>query len=328
MVQVEFQNPAQIRSRQEKNFAAMMRHVMAGNRFYQEKYMPLTGERPIGLSDLGSLPFTFRSELVKDQKHHPPFGTNLTFPLSKYTRIHQTAGTSNHPLRWLDTDDSWKWWLECWKEAYEAAEVTAGDRVFVVRSFSPSIGFWAACEAGCQLGALMIPGGDGNRAEQLRMLVDHDSTVMVATPQDALRLWEAARVEGRDLKGNSVRATICAGETRAKPHNGKPKIEAGWGGNRFELAFSTEVGAWAFGCGQRKGLHVIEAEFVVEVVDPTTRERVAANNKGVQRGEIVLTNLRRVGSPLIRYCTGNMAELSREPCPCGRMAALIRPVES
>ena len=31
-------------------------------------------------------PFTTKAELVADQLAHPPYGTNLTFPLERYTR--------------------------------------------------------------------------------------------------------------------------------------------------------------------------------------------------------------------------------------------------
>ena len=39
-------------------------------------------------------PFTTKQEIVDDQRRHPPYGTNLTYPLANYTRCHQTSGTS------------------------------------------------------------------------------------------------------------------------------------------------------------------------------------------------------------------------------------------
>src|SRR5262245_15081015 len=57
-------------------------------------------------------PFTTKQELADDQRHHPPFGTNLTYPLDRYIRFHQTSGTSGAPLRWLDTPESWDGMVE------------------------------------------------------------------------------------------------------------------------------------------------------------------------------------------------------------------------
>jgi phenylacetate-CoA ligase len=37
----------------------------------------------------------------------------------------------------------------------------------------------------------------------------------------------------------------------------------------------------------------------------------------------VLTNLGRVGMPLIRYRTGDLGVISREPCACGRRSARL-----
>jgi phenylacetate-CoA ligase len=78
----------------------------------------------------------------------------------------------------------------------------------------------------------------------------------------------------------------------------------------------TEGGPVTFECLQRERvLHVIEAGFIPEIVDPLTGQPVAAG----EQGELVLTNLGRVGSPLIRYRTGDIVQPAAEtPCACGR----------
>jgi phenylacetate-CoA ligase len=40
-----------------------------------------------------------------------------------------------------------------------------------------------------------------------------------------------------------------------------------------------------------------------------------------EAGELVLTNLTKVGLPAIRYRTGDITSLTREPCDCGRTHA-------
>ena len=98
------------------------------------------------LEDYRRLPFTTKDELSADGKAHPPYGTNLTFPLEQYIRIHQTSGTTGEPLRCLDTEESWNWWGRCWEAVYNAAGVTSSDRIFFAFSFGPFIGFWSAYE--------------------------------------------------------------------------------------------------------------------------------------------------------------------------------------
>jgi phenylacetate-CoA ligase len=59
----------------------------------------------------------------------------------------------------------------------------------------------------------------------------------------------------------------------------------------------------------------MESGFIAEVIDPRTGWPVVA---GVQ-GELVLTNLGRVGSPLLRYRTGDLVRRAAYPvCECGR----------
>jgi phenylacetate-CoA ligase len=321
MSESEFQKPPEVRSRQEKGFAALMRPVLQGNPFYRKKYgaVGFASERPVGLSDLASLPLLDRPELLRDQQSNPPFGTNLTFPVARYTRIHQGAGTS---LRWLDTDESWSWWLECWKEAYEAAGVGAQHHVLVACATGPSIGFWSALEAGQRVGALMIPGGTAPVEGQLEMMLQYQATVLVTTPRNALSLSEAAHLGGYDLASCALRIILHSDESAIGPPEDATGSET-WGGRRVDVALDTEIGAWAYGCGQGDLLHVNEGQFVAEVVDPAGGEPAPVDDHGAQRGELVLTNLGRAGSPLIRYRTGHVVELSRRPCACGRRTAVL-----
>jgi phenylacetate-CoA ligase len=57
----------------------------------------------------------------------------------------------------------------------------------------------------------------------------------------------------------------------------------------------------------------------VEVIEPETTQTVPAG----QVGELVVTNLGRLGSPLIRYRTGDLVCLDPRPCPCGSRFARL-----
>lgn len=75
----------------------------------------------------------------------------------------------------------------------------------------------------------------------------------------------------------------------------------------------TETGlGGALSCGFG-GLHIREADLLVEIVDPET----GAPMDNGQWGELIVTTLGRRAMPLIRYATGDRARLLDEPCPCG-----------
>lgn len=262
------------------------------------------------------MPFTTKQELIADQLANPPFGSNLTFPLDQYTRFCQTSATTGKPMRWLDTPESWNWMLSNWDRVYNAAGVTHEDRIFFAFSFGPFLGFWTAFDSAARRGSLCIPGGGMRSAARLRVMLDSEATVLCCTPTYAIHLAEAAAEERIDTSAMCVRVILVAGEPGGSIPGTRARIETLWPGARVvDHHGMSEVGPVSYGCPQRPGvLHVIESSYLAEVVDPATGEPV---EPGV-RGELVLTSLGRVGSPLLRYRTGDIVQAAAPgKCVCG-----------
>jgi phenylacetate-CoA ligase len=309
-----------ISAHQARRLAALIGAIDGRNPFFTRK-LASAGIRAADVQDLtvlSALPFTTKAELVADQEEHGPWGTALTEPLERYTRYCQTSSTTGRPIRWLDTNESWQWTLECWKAVYRAAGVTAGDRIFFPFSFGPFLGFWAGFEAGPQIGAHVIPGG--GMSSQLRLsLIDRTAaTVLCCTPTYALRLAEVATAEQQDivaLAHNAVRVIIVAGEPGGSIPATRARIEQSWGARVIDHHGLTEVGPVSFECLDRPGgLHLNDREFITEMIDPATGAPVADG----ELGEIVITNLGRTASPVIRYRTGDLAVRRSGLCDCGR----------
>ncbi len=305
---------------QWQRFAPMFGRIFEANPFYRRKWQAAGVRDPRDVRTWDAyrgLPLTTKAELARDQDEHPPYGTDLTYPLDRYIRLHQTSGTAGRPLRWLDTAESWKWWLRCWTFVYRAAGVGAGDRIFFAFSFGPFIGFWAAFDAAREIGALAFPGGGLDSTLRVRMLVDTQPTALVCTPSYALRLAEVARAVGVDAPALPIRVTIHAGEPGASIPATRQRIEAAWGARCIDHTGLTEVGATGFTCAAG-AVHLNESEFLAEILDPGTG---ATSQDG--EGELVLTNLGREGSPVVRYRTGDRVRLDRERCECGRTFARL-----
>jgi phenylacetate-CoA ligase len=76
----------------------------------------------------------------------------------------------------------------------------------------------------------------------------------------------------------------------------------------------------SFECWEAPGfLHVNEGEFIAEIVDPVSGEAVPDGTPG----ELVLTNLGRLASPIIRYRSGDIVVRRSEQCVCGRTWARL-----
>ena len=296
---------------------------LACNEFYQQKSKAAGVELAFirRAEDLRYLPFTTKQEMIDSQTEHPPFGILLTYPLARYRYFHQTSGTTGRPLKWLDTEDSWDWWKRCWGYVYRAAGVTPDDVVFCAFSFGPYLSHWAAISGAWHVGAMCISGGGMSSEQRLQSIIENRATVIVCTPTYALHLAEVAKSLRIDLRASAIRIGIHAGEPGASLPNVKRSIEEAWGFTCFDHAGATEAGAWAFDCEAQSGaIHLNEAEFIFEVIDPQTASPVAEG----ARGELVITNLGRAAMPVLRYRTGDLVELTTEPCGCGRTFARIK----
>ena len=314
----------QIVDRQARRLKRLLADIHGRNRFYTRK-LDAAGVDVRSLhvpDDLARLPFTTKRELADDQDAAPPWGTALTEPVQRYTRYCQTSSTTGRPLRWIDTNESWQWVVDCWKAVYRAARVSADDRVFFPFSFGPFLGFWSAFDAATQIGAHAVPAG--GMSSQLRLAtIDHvGPTVVCCTPTYALRLAEKAAEQGgmlerggHPLMDSTVRVLIVAGEPGGSIPATRARIEEAWGARVIDHHGLTEVGPVSFECWEQPGgLHLNESEFLCEVIDPGSGRSAGEG----EPGELVVTNLGRTASPVIRYRTGDVVVRRSEPCACGR----------
>jgi phenylacetate-CoA ligase len=302
-----------MRAQQLERLSPGIQTLLTSNTFYKARLHPVKA-----WDDFERLPLTTKGEITADQQANPPFGTNLTFPIDRYNRLHQTSGTSGTtPLRWLDTSESWEWWVRIWADhIYRSAGVQQNDRVFFAFSFGPFIGFWSAFSGAERLGALVIPGGAMTTEQRLRTMIELRATVLCSTPTYAIRMAEAAHAAGIDLSASDIRITVHAGEPGASVPATRDLIERSFGARCFDHTGMTELGPTGVSCAARDGVHLIESEFVFEVRDDTGTVH-SIPESGTISGELVATNLGRWGSPLIRYRTGDRVEVTREACECG-----------
>lgn len=291
--------------------------ALSENPFYSARLRAAGVSSHLTVSEFSlRIPFTFKQDIADDQRLHPPYGSHLSYPLQRYTRFCQTSGTSGSPIHWLDTPESWNWMLNCWSQVFHAADIGPQDRLFFAFSFAPFLGFWTAFEAAVKLGALSIPGGGLSSAARLRMMRENATTVLCCTPTYALHLAEVAKEEGFDLSFTKVSKILVAGEPGGSIPNVRMRIESAWNGARvLDHHGMTETGPVSYQCPvMRDVLHILESDFVAEVIDPQSGQGVAPG----QTGELVLTNLGRLGSPVLRYRTSDLVKRPESTtCVCG-----------
>ena len=299
-------NLQSIRESQTRDLRSLCDELVQFNPFYAPR-LKATGLDfgSVTLEEFSrSMPFTTRAEWTQDQIENPPFGTNLTYPPERYIRCYRTSGSTGKPMTWLDTEESLSSMLDVWDRVYEAAGVTGPHRILFAFSFGPFLGFWTAYESALRLGHMCIPAGGASTVTRLKLLMDTQAEVLCCTPTYAIRMAHVAEQEGIDLEKLNVKIIIVAGEPGGSIPSTRAHISEHWRGARVvDHHGMTEVGPVTYECPAEPGvLHVMEEKFFAEVIED----------------ELVLTTLRRNGSPLLRYKTGDIVSAERRtPCACG-----------
>ena len=301
---------------------ALLRSILPANALYAAKLARVKRPLPESLEELADWPCTFKDELVAAAAAtgRP---ANLTFPLDRYSRFHQTSGTHGRPLPIFDTAADWQWWMECWRLVLERGNVGRGDRVLVASSFGPYIGFWSGFEGALASGAMAIPTGGMPSLARLELARSVGATVLIATPSYALHLAEVAADRSLDPAALPIRLVIVAGEPGGSMPAVRQRIASAWGAQVLDHAGASEVGPWGVGDLDGSGVDVIEPWFHPEFLSLETGQPAEEG----EIAELVLTTLARVGAPVIRYRTGDLVrprwpspgELSRGACPWVRL---------
>ena len=299
---------ASIESLQTERLRALLLELRSGNAFYRDRLAKAgLGEAPTLAEFVAKMPFTSKMDLVWDREEFPPYGSNLTYPIGRYSRFCQSSGTTRGPLPSLDTAESWSAMLDCWDRVYEAAGVGPGEKIFFAFSFGPFLGFWTAFESATRRGNLSIPGGGLSSKARLQAMVAHEVEILCCTPTYAMRLGELFAAHANDETATyRLKKIVVAGEPGGSLPEVRRRLSDLWKGARvFDHHGMTETGPVTYEHPDKPlALCVIEEAYFAEIIDRENQTEVAPG----QKGELVLTTLTRTACPLLRYRTGDLVE--------------------
>jgi phenylacetate-CoA ligase len=291
---------AELERHQLSRLNAMLETALPTNEFYAQKLARV--KRPVeSLAEFAEWPFTFKEELIGSTSDGD-ITHNLTWPREKYSRFHQTSGTSGRPMVVLDTPDDWRWIVECWQYVLDAAQVTANDQALMAFSFGPHIGFWGGYDALCDRGVLVIPTGGMRTLQRLELARSQGPSIVCCTPSYALHLAEVGAQHEIDVGRLGVRLLLLAGEPGGSVPAVRQRLQETWNAEIHDHSGATEIGPWGCGDMNGAGLHVIEAEFLAEFLSLSSGGPAADG----EEAELVITTLGRAGCPVIRYRTGDV----------------------
>jgi phenylacetate-CoA ligase len=273
------------------------------------------GEDITSLRDLAKIPFTTKQDL----RDAFPHGMLAVDP-SQIVRLHASSGTTGTPTTIYFTKKDLERWASYVARCIYGTGCTRDDvfqNMITYGLFTGGLGLHYGAE---MVGMLVIPSGPGNTGRQYKMMKDHRTTVVHATPSFLLHLHTKMEEEGYRLSDLALRRAFAGAEPYSE--DTRRRIEQLWNidvYNSYGLSEMNGPGV-AFECQHKDGMHLWEDGYIAEIVNPDTLEPVPDG----ETGELVLTILCREAMPILRYRTRDLTSFYTEPCPCGRTHRRIK----
>jgi len=296
---------------QLERLQATLNRVYAHVPFYRKKFdaLGISPEDVGSLSDLSLLPFTAKADL----RENYPYGL-FAVPMREVVRIHASSGTTGAATVVGYTRNDIRTWSNLVARILTAGGVTKDDVVQIAFGYGLFTGAFGLHYGAERIGASVIPASSGNTARQIQIMRDFKTTALVSTPSYALLVGETLREMGIPTSALSLRYGLFGAEpwsdAMRQEIEGKLGIVA-----TDNYGLSEVIGPGVSGeCLERRGLHVNEDHFLIEVIDPERLRPVAPG----EVGELVITTLTKEAFPMIRYRTRDLTRLLPGECPCGR----------
>jgi phenylacetate-coenzyme A ligase PaaK-like adenylate-forming protein len=264
-------------------------------------------------ADLPRLPTTTKQDLWDGY----PFGM-LAVPMDQVVAVHGSSGTGGRPTLVAYTHDDLRLWARMCARALGCAGATPGSIVHNAYGYGLFTGGLGVHQGAIELGATVVPVSGGMTSRQVTLVRDLRPDILTCTPSYALRLGEALEGESTSLKAGLFGAEPWTDELRGR-------IEELLGLRALDIYGLSEVigpGVAAECYEAADGLHVNEDHFIVEAVDPVSGQPVPDGTPG----ELVFSTVTKQALPLLRYRSGDIASITRQPCRCGRTLARMSKV--
>jgi phenylacetate-CoA ligase len=268
--------------------------------------------------DLARLPFTVKSDL----RDYYPFGL-FAVPMDEVLRIHASSGTTGKPTVVGYTRADIRTWAEVCARCFALSGARPGEmfqNAYGYGLFTGGLGMHYGAEL---MGLSTIPVSGGNTARQLLLLQDFGPQIMACTPSYSLTLADRI-LDGEVDRGKLNLKVFILGAEPWTPEM-RTELEERLGVNAVNIyGLSEIIGPGVSNeCVEAKdGSHIFEDHFIPEIIDPESGDVLPDG----EEGELVLTTLSKEAFALLRYRTGDLCSLNREPCRCGRTHVRMSPV--
>ena len=297
---------------QLKRLKQTVRQAWTNVPFYRDYFSKLS-IKPKDITSLKAmqiLPLTTREDL----RLNYPFGM-LAVTKEQVVRLHTSSGTTGKPKAIFFSKKDVDRAADLIARCLIMTGVKKDDVLQNMMTYGLFTGALVMHYGAEKVGVLVIPAGPGNTNRQIALMQDFKTTTLHLTPSYALYLASVMHNEGLDPKKDFFLRRAYLG---SEPYSEETrnKIEKFFGidvYNSYGLSEMNGPGV-AFECMEKDGMHLWEDNFIMEIIDPETGDKLPEGEKG----ELVLTTLCREAMPILRYRTRDIAMIIPGKCKCGR----------
>jgi len=319
---IETASLTEIQELQQEKLRQALQYVSEKSPYYQRLFVQenidISAIRT--LDDLRQIPVTTKAEL---QEFNDDF---LCVPATEIIDYATTSGTLGDPVTFGLTDNDLDRLAYNEAISFDCAGIKHGDVVQLMttidRRFMAGLAYFLGLRK-MKVGVIRV--GAGIPELQWDSILKYKPTYLITVPSFLLKLIEYAEAHGIDYKNSGIKGAVCIGEAlREQDFSDSTlsrKIAEKWNLKLYSTYASTEMATAFTECEFHVGGHHHPELIVVETVDDDNNPTLDG-----EPGELVITNLGVEGMPLIRFKTGDIVQLHREPCQCGRNTLRVGPV--
>jgi phenylacetate-CoA ligase len=287
------------------------------SKFYSNKYSELKNIKSHDIWE--KIPILNREEIYANS--FPRSQDMLTCDVKDMIII-STGGSSGVARYTTFTHSEWDDFAIIQADAMRVLGINSDDKVanlFIAGHFWPS--FLGLHEVIKKLGAVHLPISSNIPPEDIvKLCLEFEPTIMISLPTLFVFLADMAQRDGFEFKNLRMIQYVgehlsSQAEAHIKKHLNVKEIKSG-------AYSSADAGIMGYQCNHcPPGVYHIPTGFqFIEVINFETGKYAEPN----EIGEVVVTNLKRTSTPIIRYRVGDAVSLTGEECKCGDKNPLLK----
>ncbi len=303
----------QLQAHQLQQFAQIFRHAIATVPFYRQRFTRWAASGITSWSQYCELPISSRQNVQQaGSAMH-----SVAVPPAHGERVQtESSGSTGAPLVTLGTTWTQLIWCALLLRDHLWHGRDLRGKLAAIRTRTTHAGYagWGAATAAFHTGPSVVRSVSGDLDEQVHWLASEtpDYLISLATNVQAL----AARSRELGVRIPRLKQARTYGEM-LRPE-ARDIVRAAWGVEIVDSYSSEELGYIALQCPVCEHYHVQAESVIVEVLDEAGRPCEPG-----AIGQIVISTLHNFAMPLLRYASGDFAEVG-DSCACGRGLPVLR----